>query len=112
KYALITVVALLAIVVHLMLRGMPTAAMDARWPLWIALALGGVPVVAELALKAFRLEFGSDLLAAVSIVTAVLVGEYLAGTFVVLMVGSGETIERYAVRRGGGCLVGAGARGA
>src|SRR4029453_9999821 len=88
KYALITVVALLAIVVHLMLRGMPTAAMDARWPLWIALALGGVPVVAELALKAFRLEFGSDLLAAVSIVTAVLVGEYLAGTFVVLMVGS------------------------
>ena len=104
KYAFITVVALVAIVVHLVLPWLPAAAIDSRWPLWIALALGGLPVVVDLALKAFRLEFGSDLLAAVSIVTAVLLGEYLAGTFVVLMVGSGETIERYAIQRASSVL--------
>ena len=40
----------------------------------------------------------SDLLAGISIVTAVLLGEYLAGALVVLMLSGGEAIEAYAVR--------------
>ena len=43
-------------------------------------------------------EFGSDLLAGISIVTSVLLGEYLAGTLVVLMLSGGEALEAYAVR--------------
>ena len=43
-------------------------------------------------------EFGSDLLAGISIVTSVLLGEYLAGALVVLMLSGGETSEAYAVR--------------
>jgi heavy metal translocating P-type ATPase len=52
----------------------------------------------ELLLKVFKREFGSDLLAGISIVTSVILGEYLAGTLVVLMLSGGEALEAYAVR--------------
>jgi heavy metal translocating P-type ATPase len=72
--------------------------------LFVALALGGIPLVLELVLKLLRREFGSDLLAGISIVTAVLLGEYLAGTLVVLMLSGGEALEGYAVRRASSAL--------
>jgi heavy metal translocating P-type ATPase len=103
-YAVIAAVAAAAIVAHLVMWFTPAATAAANWPLWIALVLGGTPIVGDLALKAIRLEFGSDLLAAISIITSVFVGEYLAGVFVVLMVGTGETIERFAVRRASSAL--------
>jgi heavy metal translocating P-type ATPase len=103
-YAVIAALAAAAIVAHLAMRLTPAAAEVAHWPLWIALVLGGTPIVGDLALKAIRFEFGSDLLAAISILTSVFVGEYLAGVFVVLMVGTGETIERFAVRRASSAL--------
>ena len=52
----------------------------------------------ELLVKLFRGQFGSDLLAGVSIVASVLLGEYLAGALVVLMLSGGEALEAYAVR--------------
>lgn len=67
-------------------------------PLWLALGLGGGPLVAGLVKNLIRFEFGSDLLAGISIVTSVLLGEYLAGTLVVLMLSGGEALEAYAVR--------------
>lgn len=67
-------------------------------PLWVVLLAGGVPLTAELLIKLFRREFGSDLLAGLSIVTSVLLGEYLAGSLVVLMLSGGEALESYAVR--------------
>jgi heavy metal translocating P-type ATPase len=68
------------------------------WPLLAALVFGGVPLVLELLLKLLRAEFGSDLLAGISIVTSAFLQEYLAGTFVVLMLSGGEALEAYAVR--------------
>ena len=76
----------------------------AVWPLWVALILGGVPLVLELLVGMFRGEFGSDLLAGVSIVTAVLLGEYLAGALVVLMLSGGAALEAFAVRRAASVL--------
>jgi heavy metal translocating P-type ATPase len=67
-------------------------------PLWIVLAFGGIPLVYELLKKVAKLEFGSDLLAGISIVTAAILGEYLAGALVVLMLSGGEALESYAVR--------------
>jgi heavy metal translocating P-type ATPase len=88
-----------AIAAHLILRfGVGAAAATANYPLWAALALGGAPLVYELARKALRREFGSDLLAGMSIVTAALLGEYLAGAIVVLMLSGGEALENYALR--------------
>ncbi len=66
-------------------------------PLLITLVLGGVPLVGELLIKLLRRQFGSDLLAGISIVTAALLDQYLAGALVVLMLSGGEALERYAV---------------
>jgi heavy metal translocating P-type ATPase len=74
------------------------------WPLLAALVLGGVPLVLGLVRGLFRLEFSSDLLAGMSIVTAALLGEYLAGTLVVLMLSGGQALEAYAVRSAGSAL--------
>ena len=67
-------------------------------PLLLTLAVGGTYLVLELLLKLVRGEFGSDLLAGISIVTSVVLGEYLAGTLVVLMLSGGEALEAYAIR--------------
>ncbi|RMF45395.1 MAG: cadmium-translocating P-type ATPase [Planctomycetota bacterium] len=99
KQVLIAVLAVLCITIHLMLRfGVETDATVHQLPLLIALVLGGVPLIWDLAVKVFNREFGSDLLAGISIVTSVLLGEYLAGTLVVLMLAGGEALEAYAVR--------------
>lgn len=104
RQAVIAVLALAAIAVHLLLRfGLQVDGVwhGARWldvPLLIALLLGGVPLVVDLLIKLGRRQFGSDLLAGISIVTSVFLGEYLAGTLVVLMLSGGEALEAFAVR--------------
>lgn len=94
-----------AIAVHLILAfGASVSPVGARIPLYVALLAGGAPLVLDLARKALRREFGSDLLAGISIVTAVLLEEYLAGTLVVLMLSGGEAIEAYALDRASSVL--------
>jgi heavy metal translocating P-type ATPase len=73
-------------------------------PLLAVLIVGGLPQVLDLALKATRGEFGSDLLAGVSILTSVALGEYLAGALVVLMLSGGQALEAYAVGRASSVL--------
>ena len=68
-------------------------------PLIAVLLLGGLPLLYQLAVKLWRREFGADLLAGVSIVTAVLLNEYLAASLVVLMLSGGAALENYAVRK-------------
>mgnify|MGYP003627006947 CR=1 FL=1 len=95
----IAIISIVTIIAHLILRfGMDATPETARIPLYICLVLGGTPLVFELMMKAFRKEFGSDLLAGISIVTAVLLHEHLAGSIVVLMLSGGEALEEYAVQ--------------
>src|SRR5213075_1449122 len=95
---IITALALTGIAAHLILRfGFHLSATGANLPLWIVLGAGGAPLVLSLILEMFRGEFGSDLLAAFSIITAVLLGQYLAGSLVVLMLSGGELLENYAI---------------
>ena len=101
----IAALAIAGILTHLLLRfvvGLEGHFQSVRlvdWPLLAVLALGGIPLVLELLGNVIRLEFGSDLLAGISIVTSALLGEYLAGSMVVLMLSGGEALEAYAVRR-------------
>ncbi len=110
KNIIIAIGAIGAIIMHLWLRfwgvtdetlfGIETA----QFPLLIILVLGGFPLVYELLQKVMRQQFGSDLLAGISIVTALFFDEYLAGAIVVLMLSGGETLEIYAVRRASSIL--------
>jgi len=89
-----------ALVFHLLLRFLTdTSRLWVEMPLYGALALGGVPLVVILARKLFAGDFGSDFLAAVSIVTAVLLREFLVATIVVLMLSGGTALETFATRR-------------
>ena len=102
--------ALAGILVYLLLRyaagmigtayGRPTI----EWPLVAVLALGGIPLIIDLGRKLVLGQFGSDLLAGVSIVTSVVLGEYLAGSLVVLMLSGGAALEAFAVRRASSAL--------
>ena len=62
-------------------------------PLILVLLLAGVPLLIGLARRALVREFGSDLLAGISIVTAVLLHEYLVASIVVLMLSGGTALE-------------------
>ena len=73
-------------------------------PLLAVLALGGIPLVYQLILKLGQGDWGADLLAGLSIVTAVLLDEYLAGSLVVLMLSGGVVLESYAVRKASSVL--------
>ena len=73
-------------------------------PLFAVLALGGVPLVYQLGVKLGQGDWGADLLAGMSIVTAVLLDEYLAGSLVVLMLSGGVVLEAYAVRKASSVL--------
>ena len=76
----------------------------ADMPLVGLLVVGGGMLVWDLLAKVMAGTFGSDLLAGISIVTSLLLGEYLAGCLVVLMLSGGEALEARAVSRAGDVL--------
>ena len=96
----VVIVSAIAILVHLPLRLFAShSRVLTEFPLYVALALGGAPLVVILARKLWTGEFGSDFLAGASIVTAVLLKEYLVATIVVLMLSGGTALESFATRR-------------
>lgn len=74
------------------------------WPLYIVLAIGGLPLLWDLLKKLWALDFGSDLLAGMSILTSILLEQYLVGSIVVLMLSGGSALEEYALRRASAVL--------
>lgn len=105
KEIYIAFLAIAGIGVYLILRFALGFPLDlANWPLWIVLGLGGSPLVWDLLKKIYKRQFGSDLLAGISIVASVCLGEYLAGTLVVLMLSGGTALESFAVRRASSVL--------
>lgn len=100
----IALLALSGVGTHLVLRFALTLPLMQDWPLFVVLGVGGVPLIWDLLRKAFRGEFGSDLLAGIAIVTSTLLGEYLAGAVVVLMLSGGEALESYAVGKASSVL--------
>ena len=67
-------------------------------PPYVVPTMGGAPLVLELVLKALRRQFGSDLLAGMSIITVVVLGEYLGGALGADAV-RGRALERFAAGR-------------
>jgi len=105
KETLIAGFTLVAIALHIVLRyAFLFPAFASNLPLFAALVLGGVPLVWELFQKLLRREFGSDLLAGISILTAIALREYLVAAIVVLMLSGGEALEAFATARASSVL--------
>jgi len=99
KSTVIAILSVSAIGLHLLLRYVfDTPLGTARIPLVVTLLAGGLPMLYDLFCKLIKLEFGSDLLGGISIITSVLLGEYLAGSIIVLMLAGGEALESFALR--------------
>jgi len=101
----IAALAVAGIGAHLLLRYAFDASPQTQLlPLYFTLLLGGLPLVVRLARKMLAREFGSDLLAGISIVVSVLMGQYLVGAIVVLMLSGGTALEAMATRRASSVL--------
>ncbi|KTD70049.1 cation transport ATPase [Legionella steelei] len=68
-------------------------------PLLFVIVIGGVPVFLQILFKLIKGNLGADLLAAIALVTGVILQQYLAATLIILMLASGQTLEYYAMRK-------------
>jgi heavy metal translocating P-type ATPase len=101
----ISLFALVSILCHLVLRYLlhsPRITWQA--PLILVLIGGGIPLILPLTRKLLKREFGSDHLAGISIITSVILGEYLVGVIVILMLSGGTALEQFASRRASSVL--------
>lgn len=101
----IALVTIAAILLHLVLRYLlhsPPIAWQV--PLLAVLIGGGIPLLVPLAKKFLAREFGSDHLAGISIITSVILGEYLVAAIVILMLSGGTALEQFASRRASSVL--------
>ena len=94
----IAILASVCIIIYLILEYiLASGSFYANYPLYMALIIGGIPLVWNLLKKILEGNFSSDLLAGLSIITSILLEQYLAGTFVVLMLSGGTALEKYAI---------------
>lgn len=70
----------------------------------ITLLFCGVPLIIDIVIDISHGEFGADILAALSIIVAALLHQYLAGTIVVMMLSGGAVLENYAVSKASSVL--------
>jgi heavy metal translocating P-type ATPase len=74
-------------------------------PLLFAIFLGGIPVFFHIVFKLLKGDLGADLLAAIALVTAVILNQYLAAVIIILMIGSGQALEAYAMKKASSVLL-------
>jgi heavy metal translocating P-type ATPase len=105
KETYIAILAALGITANLVARfALHTAVNEYNLPLILVLAIGGLPLLYDLTRKLWAREFGSDMLAGLSILVSAILGQYLAGAIVVLMLSGGTALEHYATRRASAVL--------
>jgi len=76
----------------------------ANWTLLVVVLLGGIPLLWETVRQCLHKEFGVDVIAILAIAGSAVLGQYLAGALVVLMLSGGEALEAYALRRASSSL--------
>ncbi len=71
----------------------------ANLTLAVILFLGSLPFIKDMLISVFHRDFGIDLIAAVGILSSLIIGEYLAGCVILLMLSGGKALEVYALSR-------------
>ncbi len=72
--------------------------------LLVGIVGSSIPILAELIREVVRGNFSVDLLAALSILTSIILHEYWVAAIVILMLSGGQTLETYATRRASSVL--------
>ena len=110
RQGVLAIATVLAIVAYLASRALAGSGASAtgewliRAPLIAVVVVGGIPLIVEVLRSAVRSAGGADMLAAVSIVTAVVLDEWLVAAIIVLMLSGGEALEAAASRRASATL--------
>lgn len=73
--------------------------LNTHWPLLVVIFLGAVPLIGQIIIKLYNKNIGADVLAAISIIAAFILGEYLACVLVILMLAGGQAMEAFALGR-------------
>src|SRR6266566_3908594 len=71
----------------------------ANWTLLVIVLMGGIPLLWDTMKHIIHKEFSVDFIAILAITGSLLLNEYLAGAFIVLMLSGGEALEAFALRR-------------
>lgn len=65
----------------------------------VTMIIGTIPILWKILKDIYRGHFGVDIIAIVAIVASFVLGEYLAGNMILLMLSGGEALETYALKR-------------
>jgi len=87
---------LLSILLHYIL--------DSNIPYFIGFILGGVPMIYLVLQKLCNKNFGADSLAAIGIMSGMILGQYLATSIIILMLATGILIEKRAYQKASSVL--------
>ncbi|CAM3013361.1 heavy metal translocating P-type ATPase [Legionella anisa] len=93
---------LIAISAHLLMRFF--APSSSLIPLFFLIIIGGIPLFLQILFKLLQGNLGADLLAAIALITSVILDEYLAASLIILMLASGQTLEIFAMRKASSVL--------
>lgn len=96
-------ISLIAIFLSVLFRA--TTTLPPNVPLLFVIILGGVPAFLQIVFKLIKGDLGADSLAAIALVTAVILNEYLAAVIIILMLASGQALEAYAMRKASSVLL-------
>lgn len=73
-------------------------------PLLLVIGISTVPLLWDILRKLLKGDFGADILAALALITAVWLHEYLAAVLIVIMLAGGQALEEYAMRKASSVL--------
>lgn len=96
-------IALIAIFLSIIFQ--TTTTLSPNMPLLVAILLGGIPSILHIIVKLVKGDLGADALAAIAIITAVILNQYLAAVIIILMVATGQALETYAMRKASSVLL-------
>src|SRR5690554_3864889 len=99
RQGVIAVASLVAIAASLILSAAGASETVRIAPLVVLVVVGGIPLVWEIVKDLIARSPGADLLAALAIITAVLLDEWLVAAIIVLMLSGGEALEEAATAR-------------
>lgn len=77
----------------------------AQYPLIFVVFTTGVPLLLQILFKLVKGNYGADFLAGLALITGMMLHEYLASVIIILMLTSGQILERYASRKASSVLL-------